>query len=287
MKRLIITAAACFLVAGPQPAGAQNAVKAQQAKAGNVVANAPAKVDAKMVDAALAMFSSKDYVQAENDLRVVVNAIAADQSAANPLRRRLRECLEDLIYSEHQLGHDKQALTHSVQYQKFVIAQFPTDLSRLNDLLDKNALIHADILMALDHTGDAEQYIKARFAQEEPNRQGIPVSVLVLRAKLAELANAQDNDAESRMRWKRVIELGEQTIKRFDGKQLHDDEFSSCAESLARGYLATNQMSESAKSLCSAVRFSAKSPQGSTKCDGNKNDCCLALSEIGTIRSGP
>ena len=30
------------------------------------------------------------------------------------------------------------------------------------------------------------------------------------------------------MRWKRVIELGEQTIKRFDGKQLHDDEFSSC-----------------------------------------------------------
>ena len=156
---------------GPQPAGAQNAVKAQQAKAGNVVANAPAKVDAKMVDAALAMFSSKDYVQAENDLRVVVNAIAADQSAANPLRRRLRECLEDLIYSEHQLGHDKQALTHSVQYQKFVIAQFPTDLTRLNDLLDKNALIHADILMALDHTGDAEQYIKARLRKgTQPTR---------------------------------------------------------------------------------------------------------------------
>ena len=70
MRRLSTTVAAALLalLISPCASPAQNATKAQPAKAG-VAANPPAKIDANAVEVALMKFNRKQYVEAEILLR--------------------------------------------------------------------------------------------------------------------------------------------------------------------------------------------------------------------------
>jgi CHAT domain-containing protein len=244
MKRLILAIAAGLMAGSIAPLSirAQSSAKAQETKAGSAMI-APAKIDQKAVDAAQVEFKTGEYLEAEKDLRAVVTAISADNSPTNPLKNQLRECLEALISVEHRLGHNEEARQHSLQYQQFVSRLFADDRTRRDPLLDQNAMELADIYVALDRAVDGEKVVQSQLGQAEKYVTANPLRVLDLRVKLAELADAQDDDAKARGYWQQAIALGAQTIKRFDGKQLPDTEFPRCAEALSKGYVATNQIS--------------------------------------------
>ncbi len=240
--RLGPVTARCFVVAAliSSTALAQNSTKAQPAKAATV-SGAPAKIDQKTIDAALAEYRSNQYVEAEKHLSEVVATIAADTSPNNPLRNQLRECLEAIIQVEHSLGRNEAARDYCLQYHRWISGVFAKDPANRDPLLDQNAMNLADIYLDLDRAEDATSVVQSRMNQAKPNVKANPMRVLRLSVKLAQLAEAQDS-AKAGALWTDVIQLGRQTINGVNGKPLPDDEFVRCSQSLARALVATNQI---------------------------------------------
>ncbi len=195
------------------------------------------QVDEIALQQAKSQFERGNLVDSERFFRSALDANKLPASELGPCLERLRT-----IYLAW--GQNDDALKMALRFREHMAARFPNDPSRRNEILDKSASDLSDIFVALDQPDKAEQYLQSALKAAEPTTDADPLRTLGLLAKLARLADAQDQTEKAQLAWQRVVDLGSATAKKLAAGELSAALYPEFEEDLSAAYAATEKQAD-------------------------------------------
>jgi tetratricopeptide (TPR) repeat protein len=212
--------------------------------------------DQKTVERARSLYQSGQFVEAEKLLGEAITAIDAGKLPKNNLGR----CLAPLADIYRSWGRYEDALQAALRYRQFVNAQPSLDRKLRDQSLRENAIVLAEVLMALGRHEEAEQYVVAALALPlDPANSSLTIS---LQSKLAKIAASQNKPELAADRWEQVTKFAADAVAKMEQGPSPGAGYAAAARVLAESYVARENYSDALQVLERLLVFYAKRGDG-------------------------
>ncbi|MCH8923121.1 MAG: DUF2225 domain-containing protein, partial [Planctomycetes bacterium] len=196
-----------------------------------------AAVDESTLTRAVALKRAGKLVEAEKLLAAVLAAIDDGTLAKSHLGR----CVKPLAEIYLRRGRYDDALKLSLRYRGVLIRQSGLGAAERREMLTKNAGQLAEILAALGKFAEAEKYLRSMLPPAGADTRRDPVTPLVVRIKLARLAEDQQNDARAKAYWREVYVGALAALREIKEGKIDARHRANCAAALVAAYVAAEK----------------------------------------------